>query len=127
LGSKFYDGLGNEYTYVRAGAAIALNDAVMFEGSALGYDAVIPTAAAQQYVLGVATAAFADLEYGLVLTRGIVTCKVVVATAAGSLLATGAAAAGTLELAEATDLVGAKSAVALVTGVAAGSGIALGV
>lgn len=125
LGTTAKDAAGNTYTLVKAGAAIAANDPCVFQGSALGYDDVRPASAAQQLVIGVATAAIASGSWGFILTRGVVTCKVVVATAAGSLLVTGAVAAQ-LELADATDFAGARPAVALVTGVAAGSAIYLG-
>lgn len=126
IGSVHYDRNGNEYTYVKAGAAIAQYDAVLFGGSALGFDDIRPTSAVNQVVVGAATAAFASGEYGFILTRGVATVKVVASTAAGSPLVS-SATAGTLALAVATDLAGAKSAVALVTGVATGSAVAIGV
>ena len=123
LGFTAYDSLGNEYTYIKAGATIAVNDAVRFQGSALGFDDVRPTSAINQIVLGAATAAFAANEYGFVLSKGVATVKVVNATAALSPLVTNATA-GTLALADATAF-GLRPAVALVTGVTAGSGVAL--
>lgn len=129
LGTKGYDSAGNEYTFVKAGATIAVNDAVTFQGSAAGYDDVRPTSARQQMVLGAATAAFTTGQYGFILTRGVATVKVVVATAAGSLLVS-SGTAGTLALAVEADagvddLAGARGASALVTGVAAGSAVYL--
>jgi len=124
LGSKIWDENGNEYTYIKAGAAIAQNDAVKMNGSALGYDDVRSTAAAGTVVFGVATYAFNNAEYGFVCTRGVVTCKVVVATAAGSPLVTNGTS-GTLALADATAIT-YRPIVALVTGVAAGSAVHLG-
>lgn len=123
LGSKSFDELGNEYTYVKAGAAIAANDAVRMNGSALGWDDVRPTSAAGQQVYGAATAAFASGDYGYVLTRGVATVKVVVATAAGSPLMTNATA-GTLVIADATAIAN-RPLQANVTGVAAGSSVTL--
>lgn len=121
LGAKGYDALGNEYTYVKAGAAIAQYDACRMNGSALGYDDVRPTSAAGQVVLGAAQNAFSSGDYGFLLTRGVGTCKVVAATAAGVALVPNGTA-GTLALAAAADIT-FTSVVALVTGVAAGSGV----
>jgi len=125
LGTRAKDFTGGKWVLVRAGAAVAANDPCVFFGSALGFDDVRPASAAQQFVVGVATAAIASASYGFIQTQGVVTCKVVAATAALSLLVTGAVAAQ-LELADATDFAGARPAVALVTGVAAGSAICLG-
>lgn len=125
LGTKAVDTAGNEYTYVKAGATIAQFDPLKFNGSALGYDDIRPTSAAQQLVVGAATAAFASAEFGFIITKGFATVKTVVATAAGSLLVTGAVA-NQLELADATDFAGGRGVVALVTGVAAGSAVYLG-
>lgn len=111
-----------EYTYIKAGAAIAQYDACRFAGSALGFDDVRPTSAAGQAVLGAAQQAFASGEYGWLATRGVFTSKVVVSTAAGSALVPNGTA-GTLAIAQATDVT-FSSAVALVTGVAAGSAVA---
>lgn len=122
LGSRAYDISGNEYTYVKAGADIAQYDAVRFAGSATGYDDVRPTSAAGQVVIGAATAAFTSGQYGYILTRGVATVKVVVATTAGVALVPNATA-GTLAVAQATDTT-FSNAVALVTGVAAGSAVA---
>jgi hypothetical protein len=123
LGSRAYDSSDREYTYVKAGAAIAANDACIFTGSALGFDSVIPSAAAEQVIVGVATAAFDSAAYGYIQTRGRVTCKTVNGIAAGSSLSTNATA-GTLKIAIAGDL-SHSNAVALVTGVTAGSAIYL--
>jgi len=123
LGVRAFDENGNEYTYVKAGAAIAAKDAVKIAGSALGYDDVRPTAADDEVLFGVATAAFDSAAYGFVQTRGRVTCKVIVATAAASSLVPGATA-GTLKLSVTASL-NSKPATALVTGVAAGSAILL--
>jgi hypothetical protein len=126
LGTVARDAAGNEYTYVRAGAAIAAADAVRFGGSATGFDDIRPTSAAAQYVVGAAAGtAFDSLAYGFILTKGVATVKVVVATAAGSVLVTNGTA-GTLALATATELAGSRGATALVTGVAAGSAVYIG-
>lgn len=100
---------GNEYIYVKAGATIAVNSPVFANADLLDCR---PTSAAQQMVLGVADTAFASGDNGWLLNRGSVVCKVVGATAANSLLVTGAVAA-TLELADATDFSGARSIVQL--------------
>lgn len=123
IGLRAYDKSGNEFVYVKAGAAIAQYDAVRFAGSALGFDDVRPTSATGQVVLGAAQVAIASASYGWIQTKGIATAKVVVSTAAGSSLVTNATA-GTLALAQATDIA-YRPAVALVTGVAAGSAVAL--
>jgi hypothetical protein len=112
-----------EYTYAKAGAAIALNDAVRFQGSAEGYDDVRATSAAGQYVVGGVDAAFASGDYGLIVTKGLVTIKVVVGTAAAAPLMTNTTA-GTLAIADAT-AIAFRGAIAAVTGVAAGSSVVL--
>jgi hypothetical protein len=124
IGTRAYGQAGGEFLYIKAGASISANDAVIFSGSALGYDAVITSSAVDQFVIGVAEAAFASGDYGFVKTKGVVTCKVTVATAAGSMLVSDAVA-GTMKLATATSFSSGRGAVALVTGVAAGSGIYL--
>lgn len=125
LGTIAY-GPGTEWVYVKAGAAVAQYDAVKFNGSALGFDDVRPVTNVNEYVLGVADAAFDSAAYGFVQTKGVATCKVITATAAGSVLVADATD-GTLKLAtEAESLAGNRGIVALVTGVAAGSGVYLG-
>lgn len=115
LGTKAYDSLGNEYTYVKATAAISAKEAVKFTGSALGYDDVVKTtAAANEFVVGVATAAFATTApYGFIQTGGVVTALVKNSEAAGSMLGTGTTAVGTLELHTTSTLAGARSIVSL--------------
>jgi hypothetical protein len=123
LGMKAFGPTGEEFRYVKAGAAIALYDAVRFQGSALGWDDIRPTSAANQVVVGAATAAFDSGAYGFIQTKGVATVKVVVATTAGvNLVSNGTA--GTLAVAQAADTTSGQ-AVALVTGVAAGSAVAL--
>jgi hypothetical protein len=124
LGSKQEDNIGNEYRYIKAGAAIAQYDAVRLSGSALGFDDVRPTSAINQVVIGAATAAFASGDYGYILTKGVATVKTVVSTAAGSQLVSNGTA-GTLAIAVAANDLAVRPAVALVTGVAAGSAVAL--
>lgn len=123
LGTVKRDVDGTEYTYVKAGAAIAANDAVRLAGSALGFDDVRPTSAAGQIVFGASQVAIPLASFGWVATRGKCNAKVVAATAAGSPLVTNATA-GTLALADATAIAN-RPAMALVTGVAAGSAILL--
>jgi hypothetical protein len=103
LGAKAYDALGNEYRYVKAGAAIAATDAVRFQGSALGYDDVRSTSAAAQPVIGVATAAFAGSDYGFVLVNGIVSVKTSGAVAVNTALVS-SGTAGTLAAYANTDV-----------------------
>lgn len=122
VGTKAVDKDGNEYTYMKAGAAIAQYDALRFAGSAAGYDDIRPTSAAGQVVIGAAQVAVASGSYFWGLTRGVGTCKVVVSTAAGGALVPNATA-GTLAVATAADVTFSR-AVALVTGVAAGSAVA---
>lgn len=110
---------GYRYVYVTAGAAIAQYDAVRVNADLTD---VRPTSAVNQVVLGVAPVAIASAAKGWIQIDGKVTCKVVVATAAGSPLVTNATA-GTLALADATGFAGPGRAVALVAGVAAGSAI----
>lgn len=125
LGMRFRKGNGDEYVFVKAGAAIAQYDAVRFSGSASGYDDVRPTSAINQVVLGAAQVAIASGSYGWILEHGVGTAKVVAATAAGSSLGS-TATAGTLGLVDATVFGNVGKAVALVTGVAAGSAVRLG-
>jgi hypothetical protein len=104
IGTQTFDAAGNTWTYVKAGAAIAAKNAVMCNGSALGWDDVRPTSAANQAVVGVADLAFASGDYGFIQTDGIATALVANSTAVGSLLVS-SAVAGVLALAAATDLV----------------------
>lgn len=124
LGDRKYDASfpGNEFTYIKAGASIAQYDAVRFAGSTLGFDDVRPTSAANQVVIGAATAAFASGDYGYVQTRGVATVKTVVSTTAGVAVVTNGTA-GTLAACTAADTT-FSNAVCLVTGVAAGSAVA---
>ena len=129
LGTLAFDGSGNEYRYVCAQAAISALDSVTFNGSATGYDAVRKIAAANEFVLGVATAAFATaLPYGFIQTKGVVDTKVIDETAAGKVLVADDAVDGALKLGEeAESLAGNRGAVCLETGdQTAGSAVYLG-
>jgi hypothetical protein len=103
LGSKALDESGNEYRYIKAGAAIAATDAVRFQGSALGYDDVRPISAVAQPVIGIATAAFASGDYGYVLVNGVGSVKTAGAIAANVALVS-SAVAGTLAAYAAADI-----------------------
>lgn len=113
---------GSRFVYVTAGAAIAQYDACRINS---GLTDVRPTSAVNQPYIGVAQAAIANGASGWVQIDGKMTCKVVVATAAGSPLVTNGTA-GTLALADATGFASPGKAVASVTGVAAGSEIFIG-
>jgi hypothetical protein len=96
LGTRAVDPTnGNQYVYVKAGAAIAQFDAVAFQGSALGYDDVRPVSAANQPVLGVAQAAFASAAFGWILVKGRGSVKTSGSVAANASLVS-SATAGTL-------------------------------
>jgi hypothetical protein len=99
LGAKAFDKDGNEYTYVLAQGTIAANAAARTGTLA---NTVLATSGTQQNVIGVATTAFADTEYGFLLTRGTTTALVANSTAAGSCLVS-SATAGVLKIGEATD------------------------
>lgn len=120
VGTICYDSAtGARSVWVTAGAAIAQYDACRIVN---GLADVRPTSAANQPYMGVAQAAIANGASGWVQIDGKMTCKVVVATAAGSPLMTNATA-GTLALADATGFGSPGKAIASVTGVAAGSEI----
>jgi hypothetical protein len=120
VGTTAFDSkTGYRYVYITAGAAIAQYDACRVVAD---LSDVRPTSAVNQPVLGVAQAAIASGASGWIQTHGKMTCKVVVATAAGSPLVTNATA-GTLALADATGFAAPGRGIALVTGVAAGSAI----
>lgn len=97
-------GLGNEsdsgtitHRYVKAAAAIAAGDAVMFAtGDADEPHAVTPTTAVNQPVAGIAPVAIASGSFGWIVVRGkVAAAKVAASTAAGAQLGT-SAVAGTL-------------------------------
>lgn len=107
-GTLARDANGNEYTYIKAGAAIAINSAVM-PNSDLS-DCRI-TSGVNVGLLGVADAAFANGDNGFILSRGTVSVVTGGAIAVNTLLAP--AAGGALAGAAATDLTN-KPAVVLV-------------
>jgi len=112
LGTRAIGEAGTEYAYVQANGAIIAGSGVKLALSGTApYDVVYTTDIADQ-LFGVADVAFADNEYGWVCTRGVTTCRLTDATAAGSRLVP-SAADGVLALAAATDLAGAKQAVSL--------------
>jgi len=98
LGFVAYDNLGNSWRYIKAGATIALNDYLRFQGSALGWDDVRPTSAAAQPVVGLnpsaaeGGAAFATGEYGFALVDGVGSGKTAGAVAANVQLVSSATA-----------------------------------
>lgn len=118
LGFWNSDGLGNEYIYVQAGAAIPINSCVKLAASATPYAAVIQTtAAAGQPIFGVATAAFSfgtGGDFGFIQIRGVCNALANAAVVAGNLLVQDSTTAGQLQLATATDLAGAKAVHCLV-------------
>lgn len=123
VGTIAYDSVtGYRFVYVTAGAAIAQYDACRIVS---GLTDVRPTSAVNQPYIGVAQAAISSAANGWVQISGKMTCKVVVATAAGSPLVTNGTA-GTLALADATGFACPGKAIASVTGVAAGSEIWIG-
>lgn len=101
LGQIAYTKDGAQYIYVKAGATIAVNDAVRLQATLAD---VRPVSAVAQMVIGIATAAFASGEYGFVYHRGGngVVCKLAAATAANALLTSSGAAAGTMLTSDAT-------------------------
>jgi len=115
----FDSATGYRFLYVQAGASIAQYDACRINADLTD---VRPTSAANQVYIGVAQAAISNGAKGWIQIDGKCTCKVVVATAAGSPLVTNGTA-GTLALADATGFAAPGRGTALVTGVAAGSAI----
>lgn len=86
LGSVGYDKDGNEYRYIRSGAAITANKACLVTSSATPFDQVVVTTAANQPLAGVCTTgqAFAAAnECGWIVRRGTATV-----TTAGSVAVT---------------------------------------
>lgn len=133
LGTRLVDGSGNEFTYVKVAEDIAAMAAVTFSTSATsaGYDTIEEADAVNEYVLGVATAAFdySEAPYGFIQTKGVCSALVVDATADQSVLVS-SASSGVLKLAtEAESLAGNRPAVVLVSGASsstAGATIYLG-
>jgi hypothetical protein len=86
---------GTRRKYIRAGAAIAANDALKVDVAEGAYD-LDPTSAAAQPIAGVATHAIADNSFSWVIVRGKATVKVAATIVAGAhLVSTGTA--GTLD------------------------------
>ena len=108
LGTLARDANGNEYIYVKAGAAIPINAAVQPNADLADCR---QTSAANQAVLGVADAAFANGDNGFILSKGTTNVLTGGAIAAGALL--GSAAAGAMAAADATT-VATRGAVVLV-------------
>lgn len=92
---------GREFIYVKAGAVIALNDAVRLNATLADVRSASTT---QQMIIGIATAAFASADFGFIYHRGGngATCKLTAATAVNSVLVS-QAVAGTLVIGAATD------------------------
>jgi len=85
LGSRWIEEDGTEYTYVKAGAAIAAGDAVKIDTSDttnLPFT-VIKTSAATSKMVGVAESAFTSGYYGWIVTKGRVEANVATSVAAG--------------------------------------------
>lgn len=112
LGTKAIDRSGNEYTYVRAGGAIAATDAVKLSGTE-GLEAVVATGTTVtgEPFLGVGHAAFADNEYGFIQTRGTASVKTGNITAGAVVVPK--TTAGTLNDAAAADVSSNPRAVAV--------------
>lgn len=92
---------GKEYTYMKAGAAIAINEAVKVSTADTTGGTVIKTAAVADPVFGVCeSVALASGEFGWITTRGPVSVKILDAAAAEDLLGA-SATAGTLQAAAA--------------------------
>jgi len=85
---------GKVYKYIRAGAAIAVGDALKVD-YAEGLNDFDPTSAATSKLAGVAEVAIADNEYGFVVVKGTVVAKLSGSTAANAGLIP-SATAGTL-------------------------------
>lgn len=119
VGTRAYDVAGNEYTMVKAGATIALNDACRLNAGLLD---VRPTSADNQQVVGIANTAFTSGDYGWLLTRGTAVVKMIAATAINVPLASGGTA-GTLKLNVAADI-GTRPIVSSIAE-AAGTGTAI--
>ena len=85
---------GRTYKYIRAGAAIAVGDALHVD-YAEGYNDLHPTSAASQPIAGVAHVAIADNKFGWVVVRGVVPVKA--ATVVAGTPGVSTATAGTLD------------------------------
>ena len=85
---------GNEYTYVKAGSAIAVGDVLVVDVTATGEPyTLIPASAVNQTIEAVAPVAIASGSYGWVCVRGnVAAVKVAASTAANAQLGTSATA-----------------------------------
>jgi hypothetical protein len=108
LGTVKSDVSGNEFRYVKAGAAITANQMVKANGSALAFDDVRP-ASAGSGCLGVAQVAIASGSYGWILKNGVGSVTTAGSVAVGTVLTTGAS--GAAAAAAATDLSNAYATV----------------
>lgn len=108
------------YMYVQANGVIAVKDAVKLDSAVNDGVSVLVSTNDDEAILGVALVAMVLDDFAWILVRGVVLCKVIAATATGSILAAGNTD-GTLKLAAAADVPASKNIVALETGVAAGS------
>lgn len=70
LGTRYTDQRGYEYLYVHANGAIGQYDAVVVDEAFEAY-AITAALATDHPTVGVAQVAFADNDYGWVLTRGV--------------------------------------------------------
>lgn len=96
LGSVGYDKDGNEYRYIRSGAAIGANTACMVTSSATPFDQVVVTTGANLALAGVCTTgqAFAAAnECGWIVKRGVATVATASAVAVTTPQTTAAAGA----------------------------------
>jgi hypothetical protein len=70
LGLVVLDQNGNEWTYVRAGAALTIAWAVKID-FAEGYWDVTPTTEVKEPIFGIVDKTFTDNYYGFILTKGV--------------------------------------------------------
>lgn len=90
LGTRAFDGLGNEYVYVKAAEALDALEAVTFGLSTLGWDNIVNTTNVDEVIVGVAHADFAQDEYGFILHKGVGTVLATDNVTAGAPLFAGA-------------------------------------
>lgn len=75
LGDRYIDASGNEFVFVLASGVITVYDTVWIN-SAYTAAAITPALAVTPGAVGFAQTAFADGEYGFVMTRGVPTIRV---------------------------------------------------
>ena len=75
LGDRHTDHIGNEWVFVQASGAITKYDAVLVKPSYLA-SSLTPALAITPGFIGFAQVAFADTDYGWVMTRGIPVIRV---------------------------------------------------